>query len=180
VPLIPVLAALGLVLLLVLSAPFLLIVRYRVGTARRPAQRWVVTINLLSLLASAALFVWVAAMTNFWVAHAFDYSLAGLLGGVLVGLLGLTLTRWEPTPRALYYTPDRWLVLLITLAVAARMLYGLWRIWHAWRTTGPDYSWLAAAGIPGSMAVGALVLGYYMTYFAGVRWRISKTPRSKA
>ena len=171
-PLIPVLAALGLVLLLVLSAPFLLIVRYRVGTARRPARRWVATINLVSLLASAVLFVWVAALTNFWVAHAFEYSLAGLLGGVLLGLLGLAVTRWEPTPRALYYTPNRWLVLLITLAVAARMLYGLWRIWHAWRTTGPDQSWLAAAGIPGSMAVGALVVGYDLTYFAGVRWRL--------
>jgi hypothetical protein len=179
VPLIPLLAALLLVLFFVLAAPFLLIVRYRVGIARRPARRWIATINLLSLLASAALFVWAAAVTNFWVPHAFRYSLIGLISGALLGLLGLILTRWEPTPRMLYYKPNRWLVLVITFAVAARMLYGLWRIWHAWRTSGPDASWLAAAGIPGSMAVGALVIGYYLSYFAGIVWRIRSFQRSR-
>ena len=164
--------ALLVVFVLVLSTPFLLIIRYRVGTARRPARRWAATINLLSLLLSTALFLWIAAMTNFWVPHAFAYSLVGFGFGFLLGLLGLVVTRWEKTPIAVYYTPNRWLVLLITLAVAARMLYGLWRIWHAWHTTGHDKSWLASAGIPGSMAVGALVLGYYLTYFAGLRWRL--------
>ena len=172
VPLIPFLAALLLVFLLVLASPLLLVVRYRVGTARRPARRWIATINLVSLLMSAALFLWVAALTNFWLPHAFRYSLIGFITGVLLGLLGLKLTVWEPTARVFYYKPNRWLVLLITLAVATRLLYGLWRIWHAWRTTGPDASWLASAGIPGSMAVGAMVLGYYFTYFAGVRWRL--------
>ena len=121
-----------------------------------------------------------------------------MLSGCLLGFLGLAVTRWEKTATATYYTPNRWLVLLITLAVAARMLYGFWRIWHvwqtsghdtswlaaarmvysfwriwhAWQTTGRDTSWLAAARIPGSMAVGALVLGYYLIYFAGVRWRL--------
>jgi len=172
VPLIPFLAALLAIFLLVLSTPLLLVIRYRVGVARRPGRRWAATINLLSLLISAALFIWVAAMTNFWVPRAFSSSLIGMLSGCLLGFLGLALTRWEKMPTATYYTPNRWLVLLITLAVAARMAYGFWRIWHAWRTTGHDTSWLASAGIPGSMAVGALVLGYYLTYFAGVRWRL--------
>ena len=171
-PLIPLLAVLIAIIVFIAAMPFLLVLRFRLGIARRPARRWIATVNLLSLLSSAALFLWVAAMTNFWVPNAFRYSLTGLIGGVLLGLLGLRVTRWEPTPRALYYTPNRWLVLLITLAVSARLLYGLWRIGHAWRTTGSDHSWLASAGIPGSMAVGAVVLGYYFTYFAGVRWRL--------
>jgi hypothetical protein len=172
VPFIPFLAALLVVFLFVLSTPFLLVLRYRIGTARRPARRWIASINLVSLGTSAGLFFWVASLTNFWLPNAFRYSLSGFIVGVLLGLFGLKLTRWEPTPRALYYKPNRWLVLLITLAVAVRLLYGFWRIWHAWRTTGPDASWLARAGIPGSMGVGALVLGYYFTYFAGVRWRL--------
>lgn len=90
-------------------------------------------------------------------------------------LVGLAMTRWEPTPQALHYTPNRWLVLLITLAVTTRLLYGLWRIWHAWRTAGSDASWLASAGVAGSMAVGAVVLGYYLTYSAGVRWRLRES-----
>jgi hypothetical protein len=178
-PLVPLLAVLIGIVAFIISIPFLLVLRYRLGVARRPARVWIVTINVLSLLASTALFLWVAALTNFWVPNAFRYSLIGFVTGVLLGMLGLRLTRWERTPRALYYTPSRSLVLLITLAVSVRLLYGLWRIWHAWRSTGADDSWLASAGIPGSMAVGALVLGYYFTYFAGVGWRISARGRDR-
>jgi hypothetical protein len=167
-PLVPLLAVLIGIVAFIFAIPFLLVLRYRLGVARRPARAWIATINVLALFVSAALFIWVAALTNFWVPNAFRYSLIGFIAGVLLGLLGLKLTRWEPTPRALYYTPSRALVLLITLAVSARLLYGLWRIWHAWRTTGAEDSWLASAGIAGSMAVGALVVGYYFTYFAGV------------
>lgn len=178
-PFIAFLAALLVVFVLVLSTPFLLIIRYRVGTARRAGRPWIATINLVSLLLSAGIFLWIAALTNFWARNAFAYSLVGFVSGVLLGLLGLLVTRWEKTATVTYYTPNRWLVLLITLAVAARMLYGFWRIWHAWRTTGADSSWLASAGIPGSMAVGAVVLGYYFTYFAGVRWQIRATSRGR-
>jgi hypothetical protein len=174
VPFIAFIAALLIVFVLVLSTPLLLIIRYRVGTARRPARPWIATINLLSLMLSAGLFLWIAALTNFWVRNSFAYSLLGFVSGALFGLLGLFLTRWEKTDTVTYYTPNRGLVLLVTLAVAARMLYGFWRIWHAWRTTGPDSSWLASAGIAGSMAVGALVLGYYLSYFAGLRWQIRR------
>lgn len=171
-PLIPLIIALLFIMALFLAMPLLLVLRYRVGKARRPARKWAAATNLVMLVLSAGLFLWGAAITGLWVPKTLPYSLAGLVGGSLLGLLGLVWTRWERTPGALYFTPNRWLVLLITLAVSARMLYGLWRIWHAWRTTGSDESWLAAAGIPGSMAVGALVLGYYLTYFAGVLWRI--------
>jgi hypothetical protein len=158
--------------LLVLSTPLLLVLRYRAGTARRPARRWSATLNLLSFLLSAALFLWIAAITNFWVRHAFGYSMIGFFSGCLLGLLGLALTRWEKSVTGIYYTPNRWLVLLVTVAVTARLLYGFWRIWHAWRTTGHDASWLGSAGIAGSMSVGAVVIGYYLAYFAGVRWRL--------
>jgi hypothetical protein len=173
-PLIPILVALLFVIALVLAMPLLLVLRYRVGIQRRRARRWSATLNLVSLVLSVALFLWVAAMTTLWVPKAFIYSLTGLLAGGLLGLLGLTLTRWEKTQQALHYTPNRWLVLIVTLAVTTRLLYGLWRIWHAWRNAGANDSWLAAAGIAGSMAVGAVVLGYYLTYWVGLRWRLRK------
>ena len=171
-PLIPIILVLLLVVALVLAMPFLLYLRYRTGTMRRRGRRWVANVNLASLGLSAALLIWVAALTTFWIPRAFSYSLAGLIAGSLLGFLGLALTRWEKTPHALHYTPNRWLVLLITLAVTARLLYGLWRIWHAWHTTARDASWLASAGVAGSMAVGAVVVGYYLVYFAGVRWKL--------
>lgn len=155
--------------------PVLLFLRYRAGTMRRRARKWAATASLLSFLFSAALFIWVAALTTtFWLPNAFPYSLMGLTIGTLLGFLGLASTRWEVTPAALHYTPNRWLILLITLAVTARLLYGLWRIFHAWRAAGPDHSWLASAGVPGSMAVGGVVIGYYLVYFAGVRWKLTR------
>ena len=171
-PLIPIILVLLLVVALVLATPFLLYLRYRTGTMRRRGRKWVANVNLASLGLSAALLVWVAALTTFWVPHAFSYSLAGLLAGSLLGFLGLALTRWEMTPRGLHYTPNRWLVLLVTLAVVTRLLYGLWRIWRAWRAAPSDGSWLASASVAESMAVGALVVGYYFVYFAGVRLRL--------
>lgn len=171
-PLIPIFILLLLIVALILAMPFLLVLRYRAGTMRRRGRRWAATINLLSFIVSTGLFLWVAAVTSFWIPKAFVYSLIGLLGGCLLGVLGLALTRWEKTSQALHYTPNRWLVLLITLAVTIRLLYGLWRIWHAWRTAAPDSSWLASAGVAGSMAVGAIVIGYYLAYSAGVRVRL--------
>ena len=87
------------------------------------------------------------------------------------------MTRWEHAPRALHYTPNRWLILIITLAVSARLLYGIWRIWHGWRTSGSDTSWLTSVGIAGSLALGALMLGYYVAYSAGIWWRLDSALR---
>jgi hypothetical protein len=178
VPLVPLFAALLLVLALILAMPLLLFLRYRAGTVRRRAYRWVATLNLATIVLSAGFFLYVAALTSFWVPDAFRYSVFGLLGGGFLGLVGLALTRWEQTARALHYTPNRWLILIITLAVSARLLYGIWRIWHGWRTSGSDSSWLTSVGIAGSLALGALMLGYYVAYSAGVWWRLRKRVKS--
>ena len=167
-----------LVLALIFAMPLSLVLRYRAGTVRRLGRRWVATLNLVMIVLSAVLFLYVSAITSFWVSAAFRYSLFGLVGGGLLGLLGLALTRWEETPRALYYTPNRWLILIITFAVTARLLYGVWRIWHGWRTSGSDTSWLEAAGVAGSLALGAIMLGYYVTYSAGIRWRLRRRDKT--
>ena len=177
-PLIPLVAVLLLVLALILAMPLVPVLRYRAGTVRRLGRRWVATLNLVIIALSAGLFLYVAAITSFWVPNAFKYSLFGLMGGCLLGLLGLALTRWEETPQALHYTPNRWLILIITFAVTARLLYGVWRIWHAWHASASDTSWLEAAGVAGSLAVGAIVLGYYVTYSAGVRWRLRRRDKT--
>ena len=176
-PLIPVLLVLLIPFALILAIPIGLVQRYRLGKARRMARGWLALVNLLMIILSAAIFVWASALTNFWIPNAFKYSLLGLIGGTLLGLLGLALTKWEQTQRALHYTPNRWLVLALTLAVATRLLYGLWRVWHTWRTTGGE-SWLASAGVAGSIAIGAVVLGYYLSYSAGVYRRIKVQRRS--
>ena len=95
-----------------------------------------------------------------------------LTGGAL-GLAGLWLTRWEPSRRALHYTPNRWLVLFLVLIVAARVLYSFWRGWQGWRTSAGAADWFQQAGVATSLGVGGLVLGYYLVYAAGVCRRVS-------
>jgi hypothetical protein len=178
-PLVVLAMALIVVLTLVALMPLSIVLRYRAGTARRRARGWVATTNLFGFASSATLLLVVAAVTSAWIPNAFTYTAVGLAGGCLLGLLGLSLSRWERTPQSLHYTPSRWLVLTITLVVTSRMIYGLWRIWHAWRSTPADTSWLVSSGAAGSLAAGAVVLGYYLTYWTGLRRRLKHHTRTR-
>jgi hypothetical protein len=154
--------------------PLSLVQRYRTATTRRMARGWVATLNVAALLLSIALYLAGALLTSVWAPGAFTYALGGLLVGSCLGIAGLVLSRWETTSGSMHYTPNRWLVLGITLIVSARLLYGFWRGWHAWRFTPQDGSWLAEAGAAGSLGAGAIVLGYYLTYWLGVRRRVRR------
>jgi hypothetical protein len=162
------------VLAFIALIPLAIVQRYRMGTSRQRARQWLATVNLVGFGLSVALFLGGAAVTSIWVPGAFTYTAAGLAAGCVLGIVGLWLTRWEPSAGALHYTPNRWLVLGITLVVTARLMYGFWRGWHTWRTGMDDGSWFAAVGVAGSMAAGAVVLGYYFAYWAGVRRRFTQ------
>ena len=164
-------------LALVVLVPLSLFMRYRRGTARQQARGWVAALNVVTLTISATLLLSTAAITTFWIPRAFPYTAAGFGGGVLLGLVGLRASRWESTPQSLHHTPNRWLVLMILMVVTSRILYGLWRVAHAWSERVPGTSWLAAAGVGGSMAAGAVVMGYYLTYWLGVRRRLVRHQR---
>ena len=122
---------------------------------------------------SAAFFLVAAAVTSAWVPDAFTSAVLGMAVGCVLGVVGLWVSRWEATPGTLHYTPNRWLVLAITLVVTARVLYGFWRGWTSMRSGADETSFLTAFGVAGSLAAGATVLGYYLAYGIGVRRRIS-------
>jgi hypothetical protein len=164
----------------VVMLPFALVFRYRAGTRRRRARVWVATINAVSLAISTTIFLISASITTRWVPYSFSFATAGLAAGAILGLLGLVLTRWERDPATLFYTPNRLLVLGITLVVTARIGYGFWRGWQTWRAAQDGTSWIAAIGIPGSLAAGALVIGYYLVYWAGLRSRAVRVARNLA
>src|SRR5262245_30350030 len=154
--------------------PLALVQRYRVGTARRRARGWIATLNIAGLALSSALFVAGAAISGLLIPNALAYTAAGFAGGCVLGLVGLILTRWGPGRGSLHYTPNRWLVLGITLVVTARLAFGFWRSWRAWHIA-PDYgAWAAASGAAGSLAAGAVVLGFYLTYWLGVRRQLRR------
>jgi hypothetical protein len=96
------------------------------------------------------------------------------VGGIL-GLLGLALTRWESRPQGFFYTPSRWLAVVVTLAIAARFAYGWWRATHYGSTAPGGQHWLVtASGTQLSLAVAAGLIGYYLVYSIGVRLRLTR------
>ena len=160
--------------ILILLSPVMLVQRYRVGTARRQARPWLATFGLVMMAGSTIFFLAGAGVTSLWVQDAFLGALAGVGIGVVLGMAGVLMTRWESTPASLHYTPNKWLVLLVTLIVSARLLYGFYRSWLA-ASAGLEGTAVALAfGIPESLAAGGAVIGYYLAYGAGLRWRIRR------
>ena len=163
--------AVALLLLLAIAViiPIGIIQRFRLGTARRRARRWLATVNLIGVITSIVVLLIVALITKRWVPETLTYTMAGLGTGCGLGILGITLTRWDDRDGPLHYTPNRWLVLVLTLVVTLRLAYGFWRTWDAWRLSLEKGAWVAASGAAGSLAAGAVVLGYYAVFWAGLR-----------
>jgi hypothetical protein len=177
----PILAALAILLLVIVLGialiPISIVQRYRVGTSRRQARRWLATVNLAAAAISTGLFVFTAAITAFWVPRALVYTLLGVAAGALLGVIGLLLTRWEPEGELLHFTPNRILVLAIVLAIAGRIGYSIWRSWESWQSGVHGGSWVVRTGAAESLAAGAVVLGYYLAYWWGVRRRLDRHNR---
>jgi hypothetical protein len=169
----PLLLALLLIpLLVIVLIPVSLVQRIRRGTMRRQARNWVLTGNTIAVTLSTAMFLIGALITSRWVPEVLRYSLGGLGLGAVLGLIGFGLTRWESSRGLIHYTPNRWLVVTVTVFVAARIVYGIWHVWNAWEAGVEQITAVAGQGIAMSMAAGAVVLGYYLIYWVAVRRRL--------
>jgi len=153
--------------------PLSIMQRYRVGTARRLARGLVATDNVAAYTFSSTLLVLSATVSAIWVPGAVTATTAGLAGGVALGVFGVLISHWERDARGLHFTPNRWLVGVLTLLVLGRLLYGVWRAWMAFDTWGGE-GWAASAGIAGSLAAGALLVGYGLGFWIAVRWRLAR------
>ncbi len=152
-----------------------LALRYRAGTARRQARRWAASLNVWVTSFSAVFFLSFTLLLSFWIGSAFRFALIGLGFGAILALLGLAMTRWESRSEGLFYTPNRWLAVVVTLAIAARFIYGWWRATHSGSSALGDQHWLiTASGTQLSLAVAAGLIGYYLLYSIGVRLRLTR------
>jgi hypothetical protein len=104
-------------------------------------------------------------------------SLAGLLGGVaggiVLGKLGLRLTRFEPSTEGLYYVPSAHIGLLLTLLLVGRIAYRVF-VHHGFAQDSALPTATVADLIvasPLTMVIVGLRLGYSAAYEAGMlRW----------
>jgi hypothetical protein len=156
-----------------------LALRYRAGTARRQARRWVATLNLWMTSLSAVFFLSFTFLLSFWVGSAFRYTFIGMLVGAILALLGLALTRWESQPEGLFYTPSRWLAFIIIFAIAARVAYGWWSAAHSGGSALGNHWFITASGTQLSLAIAAGLIGYYLVYSIGVRLRLTRHERCR-
>jgi hypothetical protein len=160
-----------------------LALRYRAGTARRQARRWVASLNVWVTSFSAVFFLSFTFLLSFWVGSAFRFALIGMCVGAILGLLGLAMSRWERRPEGVFYTPSRWLALIVTVAIAARFVYGWWRATHSGsRISAPGHQhWLIiASGTQLSLAVAAGLISYYLIYSIGVRLQLTRYERERS
>ena len=164
-------------LAIILLTPWLLSQRYRAGSARRPARKWMVLLAIVSTALSSVTLLASAAFTNIWVSYAFRDTALGLVVGCVLGLAGLALTRWEASIRTFHYTPHRVLVLFVTLIISARVVFGIYRTIEAARSGISGHDLIGAFGIAESLGAGAMVVGYYLAYNAGVLWKIRQWER---
>ncbi|MEG1680394.1 MAG: DUF1453 domain-containing protein, partial [Stenotrophomonas sp.] len=107
------LAILVFVAIMLLLMPLSLWQRVRSGGARRQARPWLISFNFWATLVSTGLFAVFVGIAGFWWPGAWSYAALGWLAGLLVGVLGHYLTRFEPGPEALHYKPNTWLVLAL-------------------------------------------------------------------
>ncbi len=156
--------------------------RYRAGTARRHGRRWVVIMNVWLTGFSAVFFLFFSFFMSFWLGPSLRFVLVGMAIGLLLGLLGLALTRWEFQPQGLFYTPSRWLALLITVTITARFAYGWWRATHP-HVSGAlaGQNWFTGASATQlSLAFAAGLIGYYFMFAIGVRFNLLRHERSRS
>jgi hypothetical protein len=97
---------------------------------------------------------------------------AGLVIGIALALVGLAHTKFEITPEAKFYVPNRWLGLVVTALFLGRLVARLLTMSEraAQMTTGAD----PFAGLqrsPLTLALYLLLAGYYVTYYSGLLWK---------
>ncbi len=90
--------------------------------------------------------------------------------GCLLGVFGLSKTRFEPTKKGLFYTPNAHLGMALSLLFLGRIIYRFVEVY----TIDPDvpHDMNEFARSPITLCVFGLLVGYYIAYAIGlIRWR---------
>jgi len=96
--------------------------------------------------------------------------LAGIVMGAALGWQGLRLTKFEPTPSGLFYTPSAPLGIALSCLLVARIGYRALQLGFA--PGEPPGSSTAFVGSPLTLVIFGTLAGYSTAYAVGLlRWR---------
>jgi len=159
------LAVAGFVMLFV----FLMYRRFRRLFGRQPLQPARLKFRIVFLLVVGAMLL---QRGGFGAQSALAVAI-GLGGGVALGLLGVRLTTFETTPQGRFYTPHGGIGLLLSALLLGRLAYRfvvVWPLMHGAHVAGgsPMASFQRS---PLTLAIFALLVGYYVTYCIGILLR---------
>jgi hypothetical protein len=138
-------------------------IRRNIGRQRSRAWRhWcgVVFFPLIALMLALAAFSSAFAEAALW---------CGFVGGALLALQALRLTRFERTAEGFFFTPNAYIGVALSLLLVSRVLYRLAQLYGSGGTPQTHTDFAAA---PVTLLILGLVAGYYTVYGAGLlRWR---------
>ncbi|PJK10228.1 DUF1453 domain-containing protein [Lysobacteraceae bacterium NML08-0793] len=165
-------------LLLLALLPFSLWQRYRLGKQSRRVWPWLNNLNMALLLASSLFLLGWAALSQYWMADALSMAAVGWLLGLVLGAVNLASSHHQMQGGQYRVTPNAWIVLGLTLLVAARLVLMFWQLaTHGldWRSQAyqAEVAWYLR---PASLfAVGALLLGHGLAWCWGLRRRLARS-----
>lgn len=159
--------------------PLSLLQRFGDGTSRRQAWAWLAGVQFWSALVSSSLLLGLALIASRRWPSAASHAGSGWIAGLALGALGLWSSRFEPLPQGLYYTPNLWLVLAMTLLVVVRIGAGLVQSWRSMRggAAWAAHGWMSHASL---LAAAALLLGYACADAGLLRRRVRRFDRYRS
>lgn len=139
--------------------------RRMVGRQRLSRIRPWITLTLFPILLLLLILASQANLERLWLLA------GGMVMGILLGIFGLSRTRFEPTRQGLFYTPNAHLGIALSLLFVGRIIYRFVEVYAI--NPGVPHDLNDFAGSPVTLAVFGLLAGYYIAYAIGlVRWRI--------
>jgi hypothetical protein len=133
-------------------------VRRNIGRQRLRPVRSVISIVVLSLV-SVVLFVTALHQSRLLL------GIGGGMGlGVVLGFVGLRLTRFETTDEGHFYTPDTRIGLALSLLFVGRLIYRFWVMRDPALAAGHPQPFQS----PLTFLIFGLVAGYSLVYYIGL------------
>jgi hypothetical protein len=145
--------------------------RIRRNIGRQPYQPTRLTVRMAILTLVGGGFLYSAAVTHN--SLSLEAGLAGWVLGTVLGFVGLRLTKFESTPAGFFYTPNLYIGVGLSALFIGRLIYRFIVVGQAVPpAAGAGANPFAAfTSNPLTLAIFTLIVGYYVTYCAGVLLR---------